>query len=250
MRRKRKRSVTIVVQYALFEDIPIILELIREYGEGNVDIRRMDALIEAIVEGQFHIFVDLESDEVVGFGAVYPYDADGQQRNELGTSVLVKKFRGRGIADASVAFRCLYAMQADPGSRCVSEIYLGSEKSRAVLERNGFREVVPDQWAIEHAAAASAEPVRHMALVDGAVPSMANLVLGLVEGAPMSWNGVETYIRFSNNYWVTSDWGRAILSELSRGDLSAIRPDNDERRGEPVVIEGDVPVAPPANRSK
>jgi N-acetylglutamate synthase-like GNAT family acetyltransferase len=250
--KDRHRSSTIVVQPAALEDIPIILALCREYGEGNVDIRQLKALVEAVLEGGVHLFIDMETDEVVGCGAVYPYKLKGQILHELGTSVLVPAYRHLGIADVSVAFRSIYSMVNEPGSICVSEIYLDSVKSKAVLERNGYVEVEPDQGRRDHAKAVSDAPVRHMELELRAVPRLAYLLLAMVEGAPILRNGKATFIRFADSYWINTEAGKSLLAALIGGDYTPLRPET--KRDRPPSLKKAVPVRSrrrrPSNRAK
>lgn len=240
-RKRRKRSRRVAVTRAEFEHITLILNLCREHGEGNVDFRQSAALEQAIAEGNFILFIDLDSRRVIGCAAVYPYSSGGRLLNELGTSVFVPEWRGLGLVNVSVALRSLHAMMSEPGSICVSELYLRSVKSKAVLERNGFTQVEPDEHRAAHAAAVSPEPVIHMELQVAAVPYLASLLLEIVEGPLLTRDGEEIQVTFVGIYWLSTPSGLRMLAELAAGDLHSIMSSEEPRDDAP---DGEVPAPP------
>lgn len=237
--RSRLRSVTIVIQPARREDMPIIVRLVELHGEGKVDLRGKRAFQEAIDQKRFHIYVDLETDEIIGFAGVYPYTAGPRRLGELGTSLIVPPYRRRGIADFSVAFRSINSMSAEPGLVCVSEIYPNSLASRTVLERQGFRVVDPDRWQNAHALEASADPVLHLELGDPPIQAMGAFLLPHIDGLPLEKNGLETYILLGDAYWLAEPKGRQLLVRISRGDLRDLRPVGDKEEAELALAESD-----------
>jgi hypothetical protein len=222
------------------------IQLCKEHGENNVDIRNAHDLIAAVQEGRFHLLIDPETEEIVGCISVYTYMAGKQQLNEIGTLILRPAYRELGIAHFLVMFTSLHSMLADPGSICVSELYHGSFKARAVLERLGFRQVSPCRWRVGHAASSTSRAVIHMELDEKSLPPMAAKLLNWVNGGAVTMNGVEVRVQFGSGYWLDTDPGRELLSRISAGDLSPLRGDEGEEASPPP--EG-IPPYPPGPTS-
>jgi N-acetylglutamate synthase-like GNAT family acetyltransferase len=243
-RRNRRRTPAVAIELAEFHQIPAVLALCRTHGEKHVDIRQTQALKRAIAERRFYVLIDLHAGDIVGCAGVYPYRVGPNARNELGTNVLKPQWRGRGLADLIVALRAIGAMINHPGSTCVSELYLDSVKSKAVLERNGFVEVEPDEGMIAHALAASTEPVLHMRLLHSAVPYLASLLSNVADSGVLKHRDIETQVVLPTIYWLSTASGRELLAELVQGDLRSIQAGGDEG----CLPRGDLP--PPARPAR
>ncbi len=235
----------VVMRPATIEDIISIRDLWEKYGEENVDVRPMADILASIESRSLYVFVDFKHNCVVGTGAFYDYDDEGYVNIELGSSVWHPDYRGKGFADISIAFRSIYSMLTQPGSRCVSELYETSKKSKAVLERMGFRQVTPTSAMAKHAEAVSSRPVIHMALDQQAVPRAAQILLSAIEVGQVQGGAGAGLIRFDavSVYHLPM---QSALTLLSKGDLSPINyvevNDTPEKRKVRGVFEETVSV--------
>jgi N-acetylglutamate synthase-like GNAT family acetyltransferase len=225
-----------------------INRLCREAGENKVDIRNVYVQIAAIQEGILHLLFDDSTGELIGCVSIYTFDDGDRQFNEIGTLVLLPAYRGLGIADFIVTLSCLHIMLADPGSICVSELYEDSVKAKTVLERIGFRQIVPCEFRRARADAPPSRAVIHMELGDGPVPVMASHLLVWMERGMIIRSGMKVRFLFGDGYWLNTEAGREVLRRLSLGDLSPVRKDGDE--DSPIAPHGGPPPPPKPPRGR
>lgn len=175
----RKPLRTVTFRLARAADVQRILKFLRDHGEGKVDLRDIEALLAAIAEGSLFVFI-AEGDVVIATAGAYSYC--GGCLVELGSSVWHPAWRGEGGADQSVILRVAHTVLTLPNAACVSELYLESLASAAVLGRHGFEEVEPNTAMNEHAIAASSRPVRHFAISPLRLPKIAADAAAILRG--------------------------------------------------------------------
>jgi hypothetical protein len=212
----------VIMRPAGIEHVEEIRTLWRDHGEGNVDIRPLPEMLQAIEDKNLYVFVDMSSGKVIGTGGVYIYGKHGESYIELGSSVWKTEYRGYGFASVSVAFRSIYTMLADPGQTCVSEIYPTSKASRKILERAGFQECRPTDQMRDHALAASDAEVQHLMLVDDAIPGLAQFLKCAVTTGEVFGREGAGIIRFDAACVYRLSL-LSLLDTLIAGDLSPLK---------------------------